>query len=270
MCDIVIQNIDDSLSFEHCIDKIDHDLVFCPICTDIIEEPIYICGCNHKFCRKCIEDWCAKHTYCPTCRQDCSSGVFKEDDVIEKATFRCPFTGCDKILLRNDLKRHEDECLFIQLKCQLCESIMTRGESLRHKIQCEFCEKNMCNNISDAHNEECPEFLISCKYDCGVKYPRKSANKHDPFCKSKIQCKNGCDASIHVKNLAKHDKVCKNKTIECTNKCGKVICRGDVDDHDTICEEKTMTCSKCYSVVKRKNLTVHMTMCRRVKGKRQK
>ena len=44
----------------------------CPICFDSInnDEEKYLTPCNHKFHKKCIEDWIKINNTCPICRAD--------------------------------------------------------------------------------------------------------------------------------------------------------------------------------------------------------
>ena len=40
----------------------------CPICLDVMEEPRKFSGCDHHFCKACIEKWMEDEDTCPVCR----------------------------------------------------------------------------------------------------------------------------------------------------------------------------------------------------------
>ena len=40
----------------------------CPICFDILQDPVMISACQHYFCRVCITKWLKDETSCPKCR----------------------------------------------------------------------------------------------------------------------------------------------------------------------------------------------------------
>lgn len=46
-------------------------MLTCPICMEILQDPVYIKACSHRFCKICIEKairMCGKKC-CPTCRK---------------------------------------------------------------------------------------------------------------------------------------------------------------------------------------------------------
>ena len=40
----------------------------CLICLDVIEEPRKMRGCDHHFCKECLETWKEEEDTCPVCR----------------------------------------------------------------------------------------------------------------------------------------------------------------------------------------------------------
>lgn len=69
----------------------------CPICYDEFtvdaETVIIILGCQHAFCKRCIEEDLKYQSLCPLCKQDSSH---------QKAYCRLSMQGQDKILLHSD------------------------------------------------------------------------------------------------------------------------------------------------------------------------
>ena len=44
------------------------DLFQCPICHDVLRDPVSITNCGHDFCKHCIQDWLKIRPSCPICR----------------------------------------------------------------------------------------------------------------------------------------------------------------------------------------------------------
>lgn len=41
----------------------------CPVCLDVMTEPVIVIACFHKFCKNCIENYIGgKKKECPVCR----------------------------------------------------------------------------------------------------------------------------------------------------------------------------------------------------------
>ena len=51
-------------------EQIDKDL-FCPICRDILQDPVYFRDCEHSFCRKCITSYIKIKEECPVDGNSC-------------------------------------------------------------------------------------------------------------------------------------------------------------------------------------------------------
>ena len=51
-------------------EQIDKDL-FCPICRDILQDPVYFRDCEHSFCLKCITSYVNIKQECPVDGTSC-------------------------------------------------------------------------------------------------------------------------------------------------------------------------------------------------------
>ncbi|CAG2182765.1 unnamed protein product, partial [Oppiella nova] len=83
--------------------KIDEGLL-CPICCDILEEPVMIDICEHAFCRKCIGIWMGGHKTCPEC------------SYAKK--------GCNYTSSLESIEAHEDECSFNEINSRVTIKVL--------------------------------------------------------------------------------------------------------------------------------------------------
>ena len=81
------------------------DSILCPICYNIIIEPMKCNNCKKAFCSKCLEEWAI---YSPKCPIKCISPNFQIDheknEKLSKLKFKCKY--CNNISEYNDMKNH--------------------------------------------------------------------------------------------------------------------------------------------------------------------
>jgi TRAF-type zinc finger/Zinc finger, C3HC4 type (RING finger) len=116
----------------------------------------------------------------------------------------------------------------------------------KHVINC----KNKCgwkkslNNYQTHLDEECPNILLSCKFEnCKQCYLRSEKESHTANCDFRlVQCE-FCKESIAFVELNKHYDVCPNVKVECTQICGLQIKRSDIEKHmREICPKTNIDC----------------------------
>lgn len=83
------------------------DLILCPICQNILIEPVMCMKCQKSFCKKCVD---------------------KLTDV------KCP-NNCEQPNFQKSISKNE---ILIQLKfkCKYCKDTMSYGDALKHKNIC--------------------------------------------------------------------------------------------------------------------------------------
>ena len=81
----------------------------CPLCDNILINPLMCTICQNVYCKKCIYIWIHINKICPN---KCSDSKFQEcvgkKEILSKLKFRC--IGCEKEILYNEVQNHHDSC----------------------------------------------------------------------------------------------------------------------------------------------------------------
>ena len=125
------------------------------------------------------------------------------------------------------------------------------------------CKWNATLDELDKHLDVCQEFLIKCKYDCGVIIKRCELNNHcnDECVNRKVSCE-CCRSMIVYKELNQHFKGCPEFPLLCPNNCATSLKRKQIDSHiETDCPNTVVECRYerfgCKQVVKRCEMEEH-------------
>ncbi|KAH8244582.1 hypothetical protein KR038_008772 [Drosophila bunnanda] len=110
------------------------DELLCPICADVLEEPVQSVGCEHAYCRRCIDQWMRLKQICP----------------VDRSTLQPEHLGNVSRLMRNMLARLKIKCSFAE---NGCDQLLPLEEFRAHVASCE-------------HN---PKLIVECKKGCGIK-----------------------------------------------------------------------------------------------------
>jgi hypothetical protein len=77
----------------------------CPICIDIIIEPMQCEKCNNLFCKKCLESWSRVDKRCPNrCKNPNYKKNSEKEALFSQLNFNCK--KCKKIIKYSEMKRH--------------------------------------------------------------------------------------------------------------------------------------------------------------------
>lgn len=171
----------------------------CPICLDVMKDPVQCPTHGHTFCRHCILRHLNLSATCPTCREPLekekllpnrlicsliedaevycfSTETLREDEIknIErsegKAVESCNWTG--KL---NEAKKHYDLCQFAEINCPHagCNDILLRkslpehiGSCLHRLLPCKWCELKHMVDTLEAHLLACPKRPVPCPNSC--------------------------------------------------------------------------------------------------------
>lgn len=104
-----MDNIRDFISEENVIKdeiyKAFCNSVTCPICSDILIEPMMCMNCQTVDCRKCKEDWLLKSNTCPNrCPNPNYQKCLDISELLSQLKFICP--NCDDIINYDDIQKH--------------------------------------------------------------------------------------------------------------------------------------------------------------------
>lgn len=91
----------------------------CPICCNVLEDPLQIKICEHMFCRQCLAQWFEQATSCPVDRRlirvsDLSSTSRFFRMQYNRLKIRCKFaeSGCVEIVQIENIYNHERSCQY--------------------------------------------------------------------------------------------------------------------------------------------------------------
>ena len=125
----------------------------CPLCKGLLLNPV-IDSCSHTFCKDCFEKYYNIKKQCPITKKKLSINDLTHVDVISKSIgkkeMKCKNynKGCNWIGKVSDIDFHlKNECLKSLIKCTFknCNKMIMREELENHIQNCEFREEK-CND----------------------------------------------------------------------------------------------------------------------------
>lgn len=93
----------------------------CPICQDVLEDPVLVENCEHLFCRQCINKWLqtSKTKLCPIDRIEINESTLRPPqrsfrNLITSLLISCDFqiNGCEEWVKIEELSTHAMNCVF--------------------------------------------------------------------------------------------------------------------------------------------------------------
>ncbi|WCJ34040.1 Protein with RING/U-box and TRAF-like domains [Euphorbia peplus] len=94
-----------------------HELLDCPVCTNLMYPPIHQCPNGHTLCKECKGK---VHNCCPTCRYDLGNiRCLALEKLAESLELPCKFQdlGCHDIFPYYSKLKHEQHCRFRPYSC---------------------------------------------------------------------------------------------------------------------------------------------------------
>ena len=128
----------------------------CPICTNVLKQPVHCVSNEHYFCKACITRHLENDEKCPCCMEILSFEDLKPPsrfvtNRLSQLTIHCDNSdrGCQELVGLGDLSSHIKSCGFSSVVCsnEGCSLIMNKKEQHHHetatchflKIKCSEC-----------------------------------------------------------------------------------------------------------------------------------
>ena len=219
-----------------CLEQYEWDFIdppmndlYCPMCKEILKEPMLTDCCGSHFCRTCIHPILEAKQPCPN--PECNKANYlciidrpKWKRVLELDVL-CPLKGrgCNWKGEVGTREKHldpdEGDCDYIDMDCTCgCGENMERYELAEHLDR--FCPKRpytcqhcglteVYDSIVNGHIPVCPKYPVRCGNKCGKEdIPRVSYDQHLLTCpEQEIECEfhyAGCDVRLPQNNMPKH------------------------------------------------------------------
>ena len=146
--------------FEHEVDRSLH----CPICLNVLKDPMQCRQNQHLFCSPCIKRYLEQHSQtCPTCREALTVETLVRPariviDFLSPLKIRCNFVdrGCRELVELEFLKRHVAQCGYSPTVCDGCSMVINKVDKEHH-------ENNDCG-VRKVKCKECGEELLYKKF----------------------------------------------------------------------------------------------------------
>ena len=85
------------------------DSVMCPICSNILIEPVICMKCQNSYCKRCSEDWTQKNDKCPNrCENPNYQKSLDKNNILSKLKFKCE--NCGEKIFYEKVQNHINEC----------------------------------------------------------------------------------------------------------------------------------------------------------------
>ena len=66
------------------------DSVICPLCSNILINPVMCMNCQSAYCKKCIDEWSEKDKKCPNkCENPNYKKSIEKINILSKLKFKC-------------------------------------------------------------------------------------------------------------------------------------------------------------------------------------
>jgi len=95
---------------------VDEELL-CPVCSEVLEDPLQAPACEHAFCAACITEWLSRQQTCPVDRQPIHTAQLKPvprilRTLLAKLQVSCSNKehGCGAVVRLELLASHTEEC----------------------------------------------------------------------------------------------------------------------------------------------------------------
>ena len=144
--------------FENVVDEDYH----CPICMNVLKEPVMCQRNEHYFCNQCITKHLENSQTCPTCMDQLTAETLRQPPRIVTSyllnlKIRCDYLqrGCRDIVRLEDLKTHVESCGFSPVVCSNdgCLMEINKRDKTHHESEvCDF-RRVKCHDCAEFRKE---------------------------------------------------------------------------------------------------------------------
>ena len=137
---------------------------FCPICLDVVEDPVMTTNCEHLFCKPCFESVARSSiAQCLTCREPTSKHGSKPLNHVLKSIYgslkmRCKDLTCDEKVTTSNYKMHDETCPRLNFSCNSCGYNVKKvigGDKVEHS-----CIEFLKGRIKQLESDFAKSFMI--------------------------------------------------------------------------------------------------------------
>ena len=145
------------------------DGFICAICLGVLQDPMQCENNEHYFCSGCIKKHLEKTSHsCPTCQEKLTVETLRKAprvvvECVSHSKISCDHAtrGCDAVLELGDLQAHVRDCDFMPVSCsnEGCDEVLSKRDVKRHEIElcrfkattCDDCGEKMPRHKYGAH-----------------------------------------------------------------------------------------------------------------------
>ena len=170
----------------------------CPVCLEILKEPVQVLCCGKNICSACIQRIQAKRAPCPCCKENKCTGFRNKglEQSLDKIEFHYKFKskGCSWTGELKERRKHIVGCPKRSITCTHCNEFMSDFDDVStnhlpvHVCGCypvlclSGCGKHLQRREMKMHQEHaCPETVIDCDFKivgCKNQLKRKDMPMH--------------------------------------------------------------------------------------------
>lgn len=142
------------------------DFFVCPICANVVRDPLECSGCQSVFCTRCIEPWREKNEHCPKKCKGNDSVEWREMHRMVKQDllslkFKCNNNQCSSVNTYEAALGHLETCNSLMQPCTQGCGLGILGSDMPFHVAkqcsmageiCKNCEEMRFTNRKDEHD----------------------------------------------------------------------------------------------------------------------
>jgi len=150
----------------------------CPICLNILWDPVSCSNCQINYCRNCIYGWLKKQNNGPpSCPNRCNFVQISTPPIIKDLLSGIVIScinenkGCKEKINYDELSKHQKNCKYQEKLCKGCSQLFSFEKLSIHEEMCEefpvvapCCDRSFSRKKLKEHDEK------SCWKECRINF----------------------------------------------------------------------------------------------------